>query len=278
MNYRHAFHAGNFADLAKHATLLALLDHLQRDPRPLTVIDTHAGAGVYDLTGTEARKTGEAQAGIERLMAADDAPTHFNALKAAVRRLNPKGPPRLYPGSPRLIADCLRTEDRLIACEVRTDDHSALRTALKDRPHVEVAQVDGWRHVLVKTPRPPSAALVLIDPPYEASDDRAQAARSVAAILKMNPDAVVVVWAPIKDLAAFDALVWSLEDSAIGRPVLIAESRLRPLIDPMRLNGAALIIINAPVTLAAPAREIANWVGAALGDRGEGRVRWGTDP
>jgi 23S rRNA (adenine2030-N6)-methyltransferase len=276
MNYRHAFHAGNFADLAKHATLLALLERLQADTRALTVIDTHAGAGLYDLAGPEAQKTGEAKAGIGRLMAATDPPPAFGALKVAVAQLNPNGPIRVYPGSPRLIADHLRGEDRLIACEARADDHAALREALKDRQRVEVAKVDGWVHGLAKAPRSPAQLLVLIDPPYEAGDDRAQAARLVSALLKANPGAVILIWAPLKDLSTFDTLVWSLEDAAPGTPVLIAEVRLRPLRDPMRLNGAALIILNAPAALEGPAREIAAWVAGLSDEGGEGRVRWGT--
>lgn len=276
MNYRHAFHAGNFADLAKHATLLILLELLQTDARALTVIDTHAGAGLYDLAGPEAQKTGEAAGGIARLMAAPDAPAAFGALKAAVAELNPSGGVRIYPGSPRLIADRLRAQDRVIACEARADDHGALRDALKDRPRVEVAKVDGWAHGLAKVPRFPAKVLVLIDPPYEAGDDKTQVGRLVTAILKINPAAVIVVWAPLKDLASFDAQVWSLEDAAAGTPILIAEARLRPLTDPLRLNGAALIILNAPAALERPAREIAIWVAGLSHEGGEGRVRWGT--
>src|SRR5436309_1716629 len=111
LNYRHAFHAGNFADLVKHAALLQLLARLQQDGEPLRVIDTHAGRGLYDLAGPEARKSGEAEAGIVRLMAVKDAPAEFAPLTAAVRTLNKGGPVRRYPGSPWLIAQALRPGD-----------------------------------------------------------------------------------------------------------------------------------------------------------------------
>lgn len=275
MNYRHAYHAGNFADLAKHATLLALLDLLQAQAGPLTVIDTHAGAGLYNLDSPEALKTSEAAAGIVRLMAASDAPEGLQSLRGAVARLNPKGAIQVYPGSPRLIADRLSAQDRLIACEARADDCATLRKSLRGQPGIEVARVDGWRHGLAKTPKLPARLLVLIDPPYEAGDDRAQAARLVGAIHKINPEAVIVVWAPIKDLAAFDTLVWGLQDATPGTPVLIAEARLRPLSDPLRLNGAALVIFNAPADLEPRARAIATWVAGLSGEGGDGRVRWG---
>src|SRR5436190_3068577 len=126
LNYRHAFHAGNFADLVKHAALLAVLARLQAEASPLSVIDTHAGRGLYDLAGPEAVKSGEAEAGIARLMAATDAPADFDALTAAVRTLNGAGPIRRYPGSPWLIAECLRPGDRYLACELRGDEHGAL--------------------------------------------------------------------------------------------------------------------------------------------------------
>jgi 23S rRNA (adenine2030-N6)-methyltransferase len=126
LNYRHAFHAGNFADVMKHAILLELLAALTRESGGLTVIDTHAGAGIHDLRGGEASRTGEAAGGVVKLMAAE-APPVFDSLKAAVRRANRGDEIRFYPGSPLLIADALRARDRLIACELRPDDYAALK-------------------------------------------------------------------------------------------------------------------------------------------------------
>jgi 23S rRNA (adenine2030-N6)-methyltransferase len=273
MNYRHAYHAGNFADLAKHAILLRLMASLQTKPGPVTVIDTHAGAGLYDLAGLEASRTGEADLGIIRLMAAQQAPEAFGDLRAAVARLNPTGGgARVYPGSPRLIAERLRAGDRLIACEARGDDHGALVDALRAFPGAQAVMTDGWTHAATRAPRAPAALMVLVDPPYEARDDAIQAAKLSRRILALNTRAIIAIWAPIKDLMSFDDLTGRLEDAAGDRPILIAEARLRPLTDPMRLNGAALMIINPPEGLEAPARDIVDWVAASAGEGGEGRV------
>lgn len=272
MNYRHVYHAGNFADLAKHATLLELLARLETVPGALAVIDTHAGAGIYNLASPEALRTGEAEAGIARLMSAPNAPEAFRPLKTAVARLNPQGAVRLYPGSPRLIAERLGPGDRLIACEARSDDHAGLTEALSGFSGAQAVLTDGWTYAARQSFRDRARLLVLIDPPYEASDDAIQAAGLSRRILAANRRAVIVIWAPIKDLMSFDTLAARMEDAAGGRPVLIAQARLRPLTDPMRLNGAALLIINPPDGMEGPAREIVDWVAASAGQGGEGRV------
>jgi 23S rRNA (adenine2030-N6)-methyltransferase len=267
MNYRHAYHAGNFADLFKHAVLLALLGEFRRSPKPFTVIDTHGGAGVYDLGAEAARRTGEGEAAV-RLMEVSNAPKVFEPLKADIGRLNRGGPTRGYPGSPWLIGSALRKEDRALACEVRADDAASLSRAVSRFGRLEVVTGDGWKTAVQRAPRAPSPLLVLIDPPFEAHDDGVRAADALARILSRNPTAVVAVWTPIKDLAGFDTLLGDLEDAAGGRPVLVREVRLRPLDDPMRLNGCAMIIANPPAGLDAAAREAAVWIELTFGDRG----------
>jgi 23S rRNA (adenine2030-N6)-methyltransferase len=270
VNYRHVFHAGNFADLLKHAVLTTLLADLTRAGGPLTVIDTHAGAGVYDLGSEAARRTGEASA-IVRLMADDDAPAVFDGLKAAVRQANGGPPVRFYPGSPELIAQVLRPRDRLIACETRRDDYETLREALR-APGAEASREDGWEAARRRTPRAPARVLVHIDPPYEAADDGARAAQAVKDVLGRNRDAVIAVWVPIKDLAGFDALVSGVEEAAA--PLLLVETRLRRPDDPLRLNGCAMVVVNPPFGLEAPAGDAAAWVAATLGEPGGlGRVQ-----
>jgi 23S rRNA (adenine2030-N6)-methyltransferase len=265
VNYRHAFHAGNFADLFKHALLLAAMAELQASKSPLTVIDTHAGAGVYDLAGEAARRTGEGAAAA-RLMDDADAPAAFAPLKAMVARLNGGRPGTLYPGSPWLIAKALRRQDLGIACELRADDAAALQAALAGSGGLETRLGDGWRLAAASAPAAPARLLVLVDPPFEASDDGAQAARLTGRLLARNGGATVAVWAPIKDLAGFDALCVEIEDAAGGRPVLIAQARLRRPDDPLRLNGCAMIVANPTPGLAATAREAAGWIAARLGE------------
>ncbi len=273
MNYRHAFHAGNFADLIKHAILTRLLRDLTATAAPLTVIDTHAGAGLYDLRGDLSRRTGEGEAGIGRLMAATGAPVAFDDLKAAVRRVNAPGEGRYYPGSPVLIAGALRPRDRYIACELRPDDHAALKQVLPRELGAVVHKGDGWVHAPTVAPASPAALLVLVDPPFERGDDYAQALDLLTAILEVNGGATLAIWLPIKDLATYDAFLGDIEDAAAGHAVLAAEIRLRPLIDPMRLNGCAVIVVNPPTGLENQARAAAEWIAIGIGEDGAvGRV------
>jgi 23S rRNA (adenine2030-N6)-methyltransferase len=267
MNYRHAFHAGNFADLVKHAILTRLLRDLTL-AGPLTVIDTHAGAGLHDLRAEAARRTGEGEAGAARLMADAAAPAAFDDLKAAIRRANAPGEWRWYPGSPVLVAGALRARDSLIACELRPDDHAALKRALPREAGARVYMGDGWSHAARVTPRAPTPLLALIDPPYELADDAARAAILSGRLLEANPGAVVAIWAPIKDLATFDAMLGGIEDAAPGRRLLVAQARLRPLSDPMRLNGCAMIVINPTAGLEGHARMVVDWIAATLGEAG----------
>jgi 23S rRNA (adenine2030-N6)-methyltransferase len=249
MNYRHAFHAGNFADLFKHALLLELMEPRRDAARPLTVIDTHAGAGVYDLTGDAARATGEGSAAGE-LMRARDAPQTLRRLQAAIGDLNGGDHARLYPGSPWLIGSRLRPPDRAIACERRADEAAALRRNLVRWPAVEAVCGDGWDLAARRAPRAP--------------------ARLIGRLLRVNPGACVAVWAPIKDLASFDALAARIEDAASPRPLLVAETRLRALGDPTRLNGCAVLVANPPVGFEAAALETGRWIADRLGDVGGG--------
>jgi len=268
MNYRHAFHAGNFADLLKHAALTRLLTTMTRAPEPLTVIDTHAGAGLYDLAGEDGRRTGEGQAGVQRLMAASDAPAAFDALRASVARANAKGEVRFYPGSPLLIGEALRPRDQLIACELRPDDHAALKRALPRQLGAEVLEADGWATAIDRAPRAPARLLVLIDPPFERGDDHDQAVALTDALLRRNPSAVIAIWAPVKDLASFDTFLGALEDVAGWAPILLAEARLRPLTDPMKMNGCALAIVNPPENLTDACAQAAKWIANTLGEAG----------
>ncbi len=267
MNYRHIFHAGNFADLVKHAGLTALLARLTGGA-PLSVIDTHAGAGLYDLGAPEAVRSGEAA--VDRLMADPAAPAVFGALKDVVQKLNPSGALRQYPGSPFLIAEALRPADRLIACELRPDDFATLKQVLA-RPGAEALMADGYDAAPARLPaRGP--ALVLIDPPFERADEHQRVLACLGAVLRRNPAACVMIWTPLKDLESLDAFLRGLE--ALGQPnVLVAETRLRRLDDPMRLNGCALVVVNDPPGTDEDLRAACGWVVGALGEAGgEARV------
>jgi 23S rRNA (adenine2030-N6)-methyltransferase len=268
LNYRHAFHAGNFADLVKHAALLRLL--AQAEAGPLTVIDTHAGRGLYDLAGPEARKSGEAEAGIARLMIAAEAPAAFAPLVAQVKALNPSGEVRRYPGSPWLIAEALGPNDSYVACELRPEEHAALRDLMKARPNVTTLCADGYAAAGVRTPAA-GRVLVLIDPPFERADDYRQVVETLSGVRGKNRQAQALVWLPLKDLETFDGFLRDLED-ALQAPALVAETRMRPLTDPMKMNGCALVLVGAPAGMAEDLEAICGWTARTLGERGEARV------
>ena len=262
MNYRHSFHAGNFADLVKHALLLWLLERRQASG-PVAVIDTHAGAGVYDLTGDAARSR-EAEAGIARLMAAADRPPRIEALAAEVARLNPQGGATLYPGSPLLIAGRLRADDRYVGFELNPPVLDLLEQALEPFPQAVGMGGDGYDQAPSWAARA-QGAFVLIDPPFERPDDYLRAADTAAAIVRADPRAIVAIWTPLKDMETFDGFLRRL-DQAGAKRVLVAEARLRPLTNPMKMNGCAVVVLNPPVGAEAAASEICGWVAQRLGE------------
>lgn len=270
MNYRHAFHAGNFADLVKHATLLQILRRMIQDPAPLTMIDTHAGRGIYDLAGEEAQRSGEAAAGVLRLMSAKAAPAVFEPLAQAVRALNGSGETRRYPGSPWLIAQILRRDDRYMACELRREEHAALQRALAGRPGVQTLCADGYDTAVQRCPAS-GPVLLLVDPPFERADDYARTVETVSRVRRRNRGARALIWLPLKDLETFDAFLRDLED-AVAEPILVAETRMRPLTDPMKMNGCALVLVDAPTGLDGELETICGWVAETLGEGGAARV------
>jgi len=272
MNYRHSFHAGNFADIVKHALLLWLFERRQAQGA-VSVIDTHAGAGLYDLTGDAARSK-EAEAGIARLMAAADRPPLIEALAVEVARLNPGGGVTLYPGSPLLIARRLGEEDRYVGFELHPSVLDLLTEALEGFPQAMAQGGDGYDQARTWASEA-TGAFVLIDPPFEQPDDYHRAADTAAAIARADPRALVAVWTPLKDMETFDGFLRRLDQAGIKR-VLVAEARLRPLTDPMRMNGCALVVLNPPPGAEAAANEVCGWVASALGDDGGRSEVWMT--
>jgi len=271
MNYSHAFHAGNFADIVKHAALLSVLSRMQAARGRLSVIDTHGGRGVYDLTASEARRSAEAERGVARLMTADAPPGPILALREAVLRLNPGTAVRLYPGSPRLVADRLRPGDALTVFELNPREADALATALGSVQGVAMRRADGFDGAVEVLPVQ-GGVLVLIDPPFERGDDYARSAETLRRILAQRPDATVMIWLPLKDLETFDSFLRQVEGPEI---LLVAEARLRPLRDPMRMNGCALVIASPPEGTQADLEKVCRWTVGVLGEGGEARV-WTT--
>ncbi|MES2405384.1 MAG: 23S rRNA (adenine(2030)-N(6))-methyltransferase RlmJ [Pseudomonadota bacterium] len=246
MNYRHAFHAGNFADVFKHAIMLALLDALTAKDKPLCYLDTHAGRGRYALDEIEAGKTGEWRDGIGRLFDVPDPPPPLRRYLDAIRRCNPHGTLRTYPGSPLLAAQALRANDRLILCETQEDEAAALRALLREDPRAHVHHRDGYAALSALLPPPEKRGLVLIDPPFEAQEGEfASIETALAQAHARWPNGVYAVWYPIKShrtLAPFHRRV------AAGpfEKVLVAELLVQPDDSPLRLNGCGMLIANPP--------------------------------
>ena len=246
MNYRHAFHAGNFADVFKHAVLLALLDALTTKDKPLCHLDAHAGAGRYSLDDPQAQKTGEWHEGIGRLFDLPQPPPPLRRYVDAIRACNPDGALRVYPGSPLLAANALRSNDRLVLCELQDDEAAALRALFRNDARAHVHVRDGYAAMKALLPPVERRGLVLIDPPFEqqAQEFRVIEAALVAAHARW-PTGAYAVWYPIKQRAAIRPFERWL--GARGwRDVLLAELLVRADDSPLRLNGCGIAIVNAP--------------------------------
>lgn len=267
MNYRHAFHAGNFADLVKHAILLDLMARL-RTAGPLAVIDTHAGGGLYDLSAEGARSK-EAEAGVARLMTAADRPLQLERLAAAVSARNGDGPAskpvRWYPGSPVLVAETLAAGETYTGFELRPEEAARLAATLGPWPKARAVEADGYEAApgVLPTAGP---VLVLIDPPFERPDDYDRSIAAARAMLAKRRDATIAVWLPVKDAETLDRFVRGLEAARLTG--VMAEARLRPLVNPMKMNGCAVALINPPPGAAEAAGRICAWVAADLGEPG----------
>ena len=166
-----------------------------------------------------------------------------------------------------MIADALRARDRLIACETRPDDHAALKAALPRQSGAEALLKDGWA-VARDAARRASRLLVFVDPPYERADDAIQVSTLVGDLARLSPRSPIAIWAPIKDLAGLDASAGDIHDAAAGAPVILAQSRIRPLRNPMTMNGSALVLANPPADLLGVCDEISRWVASDLGEAG----------
>ena len=258
MNYRHAFHAGNFADCVKHSLLMALLRALQRKPGPLFVLDTHAGAGHYDLDSEPARRSNEAASGIMRLL--DHPPEPLEGYVARVRDLG------LYPGSPALIRSLLRRDDRLACCELHPETYSNLHRLFRRDSQVSVHQRDGWEGLKALLPPAQKRGLVLIDPPYEDPQEFTHLARSLAQARARFGTGVLAAWYPVKHRARERAFF----DSLAMRDVISAEFLLRTPVDPARLNGCGLLIVNPPYRFEQEAQFILDALLDRLGNREPG--------
>lgn len=274
MNYRHAFHAGNHADVFKHVTLLRLAALLARKETPFVYLDSHSGVGRYDLAGDQASRTDEWREGIGRLWALESMPAAFVGYREAVAMLNPDGGLRYYPGSPELMRQALRPQDRLLLNELHPEDGRLLKENMASDRRVAVHQKDGWLLPRALLPVPERRALLLIDPPFEKADELERCVKAVVEAIGRMRQTVIALWYPIKDRRQLRRFHAGLQAS--GAPKLLnVELLIRAADDPTRLNGSGLAIVNPPWGLEEELRELLPWLAEHLA-QGEGswRLDW----
>ena len=281
MNYRHAFHAGGFADVVKHIVLVRILTYLHEKPAAFRVIDSHAGAGLYDLTSEEARRGGEWLTGIARLVQARFSDAAFALLKPyldIVRAFNPH-PASLvaYPGSPLFARALLRPQDRLTACEVEPSARKALIDALHKDAQARVVDLDGWTALPAFVPPNERRGLVLIDPPFEASDEFERLHKGFAAAFTKWPTGIYMLWYPAKSRRTTDHLAQRVAHAtASAKPAgkcLRLEFSVAPQSQSAPLASSGLLIVNAPWTLQAELKTILRELEKPLGQGGAARFR-----
>ena len=272
MNYRHAFHAGSFADVFKHAVLCRILYYLREKPAAFRVIDTHAGAGLYDLTSAEAKRGGEWHDGIERLLAAKLSEPVTKLLAPyleVVGALNERGHLKLYPGSPAIARAWLRPQDKLIACELEPKAAVELAGHLRGDIRIKTLEIDGWTALSAYVPPPERRGMVLIDPPFEEDSDFHRLSHGMAGAHRKWATGIYALWYPIKGRGEPDALAKQLRRLEIPK-ILRAELIVSPVSDPTRLNGCGLILVNPPWTLEAELSTLLPVLAGLFGRDGKG--------
>jgi 23S rRNA (adenine2030-N6)-methyltransferase len=289
MNYRHAFHAGNFADVLKHAVLCRILVYLRQKPAAFRVLDTHAGAGRFDLAGDEATRTGEWRAGIGRLLSASLAPPAADLLAPyldIVRQANADAsiseqpgrhdvghkPLQVYPGSPLIAQALLRPQDRLVACELEPGAVTALGRHLGGDRRAKAVEIDGWTALGAYLPPPERRGVVLIDPPFEKPDEFGRLATGLTAAHRKWPGGSYVLWYPLKDYRTTDAFGVRLRQLGIAK-LLRAELASAPVSPDDALSASGLIVVNPPFTLAAELAILLPALRDALAPDGRGSFR-----
>ena len=273
MNYRHSYHAGNFADVFKHVQLTLLLQALRNKESPFCYLDTHAGTGRYDLQGTTAQKTGEYLQGVMRLWLRDDV-TLADYL-AAVRVLNLDGELRYYPGSPRIARHFLRPQDRMVLMELHPEDAVLLKREFRGDQHVHVHCADGYTGLKAFLPPPEKRGLVLIDPPFEDGNEFERLTDSLRIAYQRWPTGIFALWYPLKDNYRVQHFHRQLVASGL-RKLLLAEMHLHAHPPVNTLYGCGMIIVNPPWQIDEKLRVLLPQLLAGLqpDDEGKTRVEW----
>lgn len=274
MNYRHVYHAGNFADVVKHAVLARLVEYLKRKDKAFRVIDTHAGIGLYDLSSEEAQKTGEWHDGIGRLIDAT-LPADAAALLApyldAVGAVNPGGGIEKYPGSPLIARHLLRKQDRLSAIELHPDDSQILANVFEGDFQTRVSELDGWLALGAHLPPKEKRGLVLVDPPFEIAGEFDRLVEGLKKAHRRWPGGIFALWYPVKDRKAVAAFREALAGAGIPK-IMDIEFYIRPPSSEPRLDGTGMVVVNPPFQLESELAVMLPALGKVLGE--DARARW----
>jgi 23S rRNA (adenine2030-N6)-methyltransferase len=274
LSYRHAFHAGHAADVLKHAVYVFILRYMQRKEGGMLLLDTHAGAGEYDLSSAEAQKTGEFHDGVERLLAHPGEPPALVADYLALLRGQAEyAALRRYPGSPALAAATMRPQDRAVLCELHPTDHAALSAWARGRRRVSVRREDGLAALRTLLPPPERRALTVIDPSYEVKSDYDSVVDAVETAWRRFPAGVFLLWYPVVDRARIDGMEVSFRAGPV-RKLFRLELGTAPDAPGRGMTASGLFVVNPPFTLPGAADAALPWLAQALGARGPRRAEW----
>ncbi|MCB1559828.1 MAG: 23S rRNA (adenine(2030)-N(6))-methyltransferase RlmJ [Xanthomonadales bacterium] len=270
MNYRHAFHAGNHADVLKHSLLLALVAALRRKPAPIYVLDTHAGRGSYSLVGDEATRSGEAMAGVHRLLGSVPQSQPLRDYLHELAAFDASMPMQHYPGSPCLLQAVLGAEDRMASCELHPEEAAALKSRLSGDVRIAIHQRDGYEAIRALLPPKFARGLVLIDPPYEAREaEFDRVLFSLEQILSRWATASVAVWYPIKSRATVRSFLRAASQLP-SRAAWNAQLMIRADSSVLRMNGSGMLLLNPPLRLDEGFRPTLSELARVLGENGQG--------
>jgi 23S rRNA (adenine2030-N6)-methyltransferase len=272
MNYRHSYHAGNHADVLKHAVVLRMLELMQRKDAPLCYLDSHAGTALYDLQGEAAGKTGECQDGIGRLWQEPVLPGLLQGYRDVVGRCNPAGTLRYYPGSPELVASSLREQDRMILSELHPEDAAVLRAHFAADNRIAVHQRDGYELPKAFLPVAERRALWLLDPPYERGDDLSRSVAGMQLAIQRMRQTVIAMWYPIKSERLLRDFYREVAQAGLPK-VLRVELNVRPADNQMGLNGSGLLLVNPPWPLWEELEQALPWLAEHLAQTPGGSYR-----
>ncbi|WP_017349846.1 23S rRNA (adenine(2030)-N(6))-methyltransferase RlmJ [Pantoea sp. A4] len=275
LSYRHSFHAGNHADVLKHTVQSLIIESLKEKEKPFFYLDTHAGAGRYQLSGEHAERTGEYLEGIGRIWQQPDAPELLAPWLSAVKSLNHSGNLRYYPGSPLIARHLLREDDKLQLTELHSSDYPLLRNEFSKDARARVERADGYQQLKSKLPPPSRRGLILIDPPYEMKSDYQAVVKGIQEGYKRFNTGIFALWYPVVMRQQIKHMLRDLEATGIRR-ILQIELAVRPDSDQRGMTASGMIVINPPWKLEQQMRELLPWLHKTLVPNGNGhtKVEW----